>query len=115
VPVLVGIGLAGGLFSALFGVGGGLVLVPLLILFAGFDGHEATATSLAVIAFTAIVGAATYGALGEVDWGHAALVGLPAVAGTIVGTTLQQRIASRTLLYLFSAFILAVAVALLVE
>src|SRR5918992_950579 len=114
-PILVGIGLAGGFFSALFGVGGGLVVVPLLILFAGFGGREATATSLAVIAFTAVVGAATYGGLGEVEWGDAAVVGLPAVAGTLVGTTLQQRVGSRTLLYLFATFILAVAVALFLE
>jgi uncharacterized membrane protein YfcA len=105
-PVLVGIGLAGGFFSALFGVGGGLVIVPLLILFAGFRGHSATATSLAVIAFTAV---------GEVEWRDAAIVGLPAVAGTLIGTTLQQRIASRTLLYLFAAFMAAVAVVLFLE
>jgi uncharacterized membrane protein YfcA len=114
-PVLVGIGLAGGFFSALFGVGGGLVIVPLLILFAGFRGHSATATSLAVIAFTAVVGVAAYGILGEVEWRDAAIVGLPAVAGTLIGTTLQQRIASRTLLYLFAAFMAAVAVVLFLE
>jgi uncharacterized protein len=114
-PVLVAIGLACGLFSALFGVGGGLIVVPLLIVLVGFGSHEATATSLAVILFTAIVGAATFGGLGEVEWGEAAVVGLPAMAGTLVGTALQQRIASRTLLYLFAAFILGVAVALFLE
>jgi uncharacterized membrane protein YfcA len=114
-PVLVGIGLVGGLFSALFGVGGGLVVVPLLILFAGFDGHEATATSLAVIAFTAAVGVVVYGVLGEVHWRDAALVGLPAVAGTVLGTALQQRVASRTLLYLFAGFIVVVAVVLFLK
>ena len=114
-PVLVAIGLAGGLFSALFGVGGGLIVVPLLILAAGFGGHAATGTSLAVIAFTAVVGAATFGALGEVVWRDAALVGIPAVGGTVIGTALQQRIASRTLLYLFAAFIVAVAVLLVFE
>jgi uncharacterized protein len=114
-PVLAAIGLAGGLFSALFGVGGGLVVVPLLILFARFGGHEATGTSLAVIAFTAAIGAATYGGLGEVEWGKAAVVGLPAVVGTLAGTALQQRLTSRALLYLFAAFILGVAIALFLE
>jgi uncharacterized protein len=114
-PILVGIGLTGGFFSALFGVGGGLVIVPLLILFAGFDGHEATATSLAVIAFTAVVGATTYGVLGEVAWRDAAIVGLPAIAGAVIGTALQQRVASRTLLYFFAAFIVAVAIVLFLE
>lgn len=114
-PVFVAIGLVGGLFSALFGVGGGLVVVPLLVLFAAFDGHEASATSLAVIGFTAVVGAATFGVAGEVDWGNAAVVGVPAVAGTLLGTALQQRIGSRLLLYLFAGFIFAVAVALFFE
>ena len=114
-PVLVGIGLAGGFFSALFGVGGGLVIVPLLVLTARFDAHEATATSLAVIAFTAVVGTATYGALGEVEWGDAAAVGLPAVLGTLAATAIQQRVSSRTLLLLFAAFLVAVAVVLFLE
>jgi uncharacterized protein len=114
-PVLAGIGIAGGLFSALFGVGGGLIIVPLLILLAGFEPHEATGTSLAIIAFTAVAGAATFGGLGEVAWTEAAVVGIPAVAGTFLGTALQQRLASRTLLHLFAAFILAVAVALFLE
>jgi uncharacterized membrane protein YfcA len=115
VPVVVGIGLAGGFFSALFGVGGGLVVVPLLILLAGFGGHTATATSLAVIGFTAVVGAAAYGVFGEVEWRDAAIVGLPAVAGTVAGTALQQRVASRMLLYLFAAFMIGVAVVLVLE
>lgn len=114
-PVVVGIGLAGGFFSALFGVGGGLVVVPLLILLAGFSGHAATATSLAVIAFTAVVGVASYGVLGEVEWRDAAIVGLPAVVGTVAGTALQQRVASRMLLYLFAAFMVGMAVVLILE
>jgi hypothetical protein len=114
-PVLAGIGLATGLFSAVFGVGGGLIVVPLLILLAGFEPHEATGTSLAVIGFTAIVGAATFGSLGEVAWKEAAIVGIPAVAGTLVGTAIQQRLASRLLLYLFAAFIVAVAIVLFLE
>jgi uncharacterized protein len=114
-PVFVAIGLVGGLFSALFGVGGGIVVVPLLILFGGFDGHEATGTSLVVIGFTAVVGAAAFGSAGEVDWGNAAVVGVPAVAGTVLGTALQQRISSRILLYLFAGFIFAVAVALFLK
>jgi uncharacterized membrane protein YfcA len=109
------IGLVGGLFSALFGVGGGIVVVPLLILLVGFGGRSATATSLAVIAFTAVVGAATYGGLGEVEWAEAAVVGIPAVAGTVLGTALQQRIASRTLLYLFAALLVATSAALFLE
>lgn len=114
-PVLAGIGLVAGFFSALFGVGGGIVVVPLLILLAGFESKPATATSLAVIGFTAVFGTAAYGALGEVHWGDAALIGLPAVVGTVAGSWLQQRVASRTLLVLFAVFIGAVAIRLVLE
>jgi uncharacterized protein len=113
--VLGGIGLAAGFFSALFGVGGGLIVVPLLILLAGFESHEATGTSLAVIGFTAVVGAAAFASIGEVHWRDAAVVGIPAMAGALVGTWLQQRVNSRLLAYLFAVFVLAVAVALFLE
>jgi uncharacterized protein len=113
--VLGGIGLAAGFFSALFGVGGGLIVVPLLILLAGFESHEATGTSLAVIGFTAVVGATAFASIGEVHWRDAAVVGIPAMAGALLGTWLQQRVNSRLLSYLFAAFVLAVAVALFLE
>lgn len=113
-PALVGIGLAAGFFSALFGVGGGIIVVPLLIL-AGLAAKEATATSLAVIGFTAVFGVVAFTALGHVDWDGAALVGLPAMAGTILGTWAQQRISSRLLVVLFALFIIAVAIELFVS
>jgi uncharacterized protein len=113
--VLGGIGLVGGFFSALFGVGGGLIVVPLLIMFAGFGSHAATGTSLVVIGFTAAVGAAVFASIGEVHWREAAVVGIPAMGGALVGTWLQQHVNSRLLAYLFALFVLAVAVALFFE
>ena len=114
-PALVGIGLAGGFFSALFGVGGGIVVVPLLVAVAGFEAKVATGTSLAVIGFTALFGASAFWALDEVSWGDAALVGLPAMVGTLAGTWLQQRVSSRAVVLAFAAFLVAVAVRLLAE
>ena len=113
--MLPGIGLVGGFFSALFGVGGGIVVVPLLILLAGFDGKLATGTSLAAIGLTAAFGAAAFSALGEVDWRDAAIVGLPAMAGTLAGTWAQQRVSSDRLVVGFALFLLVVAVRLFVE
>lgn len=110
-----GIGLASGFFSALFGVGGGTIIVPLLILLAAFTASEATATSLAAIVLTALFGMAAYGALGEVDWDSAALVGFPAMAGTFVGTWLQRRVPARSLTLSFSALLVAIAVRLFFE
>ncbi len=110
--VLVGIGVASGFFSALFGVGGGLVVVPLLVLLAGFAAHEATGTSLAIIALTAVFGAVGFSAVGEVDWGYAVLVGLPAMAGTLFAVWLQQRVSARALVLLFALFLVVMAVVL---
>jgi uncharacterized protein len=114
ISVLAGIGAAGGFFGALFGVGGGIIVVPLLIVLAGLGGREATATSLAVIGFTAVFAVVAFSALGEVSWSDAALVGLPAMLGTVAGTWLQQRISPRRLVFLFSGLLVAVAIRLLV-
>jgi len=107
------IGVTGGLFGALFGVGGGIVLVPLLLV-VGFGQRQASATSLAAILVASVVGAATYALHGEVRPGAAALVGLPAVAGVLLGTDLQQRISVQWLAYLFALLLAAVGIRLLV-
>lgn len=107
---LAAIGLVGGLFSSLFGVGGGIVIVPLLVLLAGFVPREAAATSLGAILVTALAGAAVYALHGEVRVGYAALVGLPAVAGALAGAAWQQRLSSARLAYAFGALLAAVGV-----
>ena len=110
---LVAIGLAVGVFSALFGVGGGIIAVPLLILFVHFGEREATATSLGVIAITALAGVVVFGLRGEVQPEYAALVGVPATAGALLGTSLQQRITTATIAYGFAALLVVVGVWLL--
>jgi uncharacterized membrane protein YfcA len=111
---LVVIGLLAGFFSALFGVGGGIVVVPLLILLARYDERPAMATSLAAIGLIALVGAVTYGFHGELKAGAAAVVGIPAAFGAVGGTWLQQRLTSRTLSLAFAALLAAIAVWLLI-
>lgn len=111
---LVLIGLVAGLFSALFGVGGGIVVVPLLILMLGFESRVATGTSLAAIGITALAGTILYAFEGHVDVAHAALVGLPAAAGAIVGTGVQQRVSGRNLTLAFAGVLVVLAVWLLV-
>jgi uncharacterized membrane protein YfcA len=105
---LVFIGLVAGLFSALFGVGGGIVAVPLLIMLARFPERVATATSLGAIGITALAGVAVYAVRGDVDVRYAALVGIPAVGGALVGTTAQQRITTTTLTYGFAALLVGI-------
>jgi len=111
---LVAIGLAAGLFSALFGVGGGIVVVPLLILLGRYSERPAMATSLAAIGLIALVGTVTYALHGEVKPGAAAVVGIPATVGAVFGASLQQRLTSRTLSLAFAALLAAIAVWLLV-
>lgn len=108
------IGLVAGFFSALFGVGGGIVMVPLLILLIRFPERAAMATSLAAIGVIASVGVISYGVRGEVNVGAAAVVGLPAAVGAIVGTGIQQRVTGRALGLGFAAFLVVVGVLLLV-
>ena len=89
------IGTLAGLFSGLFGVGGGTVIVPLLVLWLGYDERAATGTSLAAIVFIAGFAAATQGLYGNVHVLDAVLIGAPAVGGVLIGTWLQQRLQLR--------------------
>jgi uncharacterized protein len=107
---LVLIGLVAGFFSALFGVGGGVVIVPLLLLLCSWRAHTATATSLAAIGVTAVSGVIAYAFHGDVRLGYAALVGVPAAFSVAGATALQQRIKTRTVELLFAAFLVGVAV-----
>jgi hypothetical protein len=111
---LVLIGLAAGFFGALFGVGGGIVMVPLLILLAAYPERSAMATSLAAIGLIAAEGVIFFAFHGEVEPGYAALVGIPATVGVLAGTSLQQRLATRTLTLAFAVVLVAIAVRLIV-
>ena len=105
---LVAIGLVAGLFSALFGIGGGIVAVPLLIIVVRLPERVATATSLGAIGITAVAGVTVYALRGDVNVGYAALVGIPAAVGALAGTTLQQRITTTTLTYGFALLLAAI-------
>ncbi len=108
------IGLVAGVFSAVFGVGGGIIVVPLLVAFAAFPMHPATATSLGAILLTATAGVVLYALRGEVRPEYAALVGLPAMAGALAGTQLQQRLSGRLLTFAFALALSAIGVWLIV-
>ncbi len=105
---------AAGAFSGLFGVGGGTIIVPLLILWLGYEEREATGTSLAAISAIAAFGAAAHGAYGNVDPLKALLIGLPAVGGILAGTALQQRIPERVVAGVFAALLVLSAAALVI-
>ncbi|HLH14986.1 MAG TPA: sulfite exporter TauE/SafE family protein, partial [Solirubrobacteraceae bacterium] len=111
-PKLMAIGTLAGLFSGLFGVGGGSVIVPLLVLWLGYEQRAATATSLAAIAFIAALGAAVQAAYGNVRPLDALLVGVPALLGVLIGTRLQQLLPQRVIALLFALVLVASAVEL---
>ena len=108
------VGTLAGLFSGLFGVGGGAVIVPLLVLWLGFGARAATGTSLAAIVVIALTAVLTHGAYGTVDVAAAALVGVPAIAGVVIGTWLQQRVPARSISLVLAAILAGAAVQLLV-
>lgn len=109
------IGTLAGLFSGLFGVGGGSVIVPLLMLWLGYEERTATATSLAAIVFIAAYAAGVQGIYGNVHLLDAALIGVPAVAGVLGGAWLAQRLPARAIALSFSAILIASAVELVVR
>ncbi len=112
---LILIGLAAGFFSALFGVGGGVVIVPLLLLVARWDMRSAAATSLAAIGITATAGVVIYAIHGELQADYAALLGVPAAIGAVGGATLQQRVNTRTLSFGFALLLLGIAIRMFLQ
>jgi uncharacterized membrane protein YfcA len=109
---LAAIAAGAGVFSGLFGVGGGTVMVPLFILWLGYEEREATGTSLAAIVIIAGAAVVVQLAYGNVHVGKGLLVGIPAVGGVVAGTWLQQRVPRRQLQVLFALLLLGSAVKL---
>lgn len=84
-------------------------MVPLLVLWLGYGAREATGTSLAAIIFIAAFAAATQGIYGNVHVLDAVLIGVPAIGGVLLGTSLQQRLPTRSISLLFAVVLVASA------
>lgn len=109
------IGTAAGAFSGMFGVGGGTVIVPLLILWLGFGERLATGTSLAAIILIALLAATVQGAYGNVEPLKALVVAVPALGGVAAGAALQQRLPERSISLIFAALLLVIAAQLAIS
>jgi uncharacterized protein len=109
----IGIGLVAGIMSGLLGVGGGIVMVPLLVLVARLRPQEAHATSLAAIVPIATVGAARFAIAGTIDYTVAALLGAGSLVGAPIGARLLARSGEASLKILFGALLVAVAIQML--
>lgn len=108
-PRLLAIGLGGGVLSGLLGVGGGIVMVPLLVLWARYAQREAHAVSLGAIIPISVAGIATYGVAGEVRWWQALGLAVGAVVGARIGAGFLARIDERLLKIVFGTFLVGVA------
>ena len=103
------IGLLGGIASGFFGVGGGVIFVPLLVLFRRMDIHTAIGTSLAVIVPTALAAALRNTSAGTVDWKIVLPVTLFAIAGAWAGSNFSLRLDALLLKRIFAFFLLVMA------
>ena len=112
---LTAIGGAGGVLSGLLGVGGGVIMVPLLVLWAGYRQREAHALSLGAIIPISLAGVATYGVAGKVRIGYAIALAIGASVGARVGAGLLARVQERPLKIVFGCFLGVVSILLLVR
>ncbi len=109
--LFIALGLGAGVLSGVFGIGGGLVIVPALIYFAGFPQHRATGTSLAVLLPPIGIGAFwEYYRHGNVDVRAAMIIATSVLAGGWFGAVLANRISGPYLRLAFSVFVCTVGV-----
>lgn len=107
--LIIGSGLLAGLMSGLLGVGGGIVMVPLLVMFASLSQHQAHATSLAAVVVIGLVGGATFASDGEVDVAVAALLALGSIVGAPLGARVMAGLSAPRLQGAFGVLMMIVA------
>lgn len=115
VPRCIGVGVVAGFLSGLFGVGGGILIVPALVLVLGFDQRMAHGTSLAAVLPIGIASLTSYALENKVDWHVGAWLALGAVGGAVVGTYFLHRLPHDALAIAFGVLLLATAIRLLVD
>jgi uncharacterized membrane protein YfcA len=110
---LAAIATGAGAFSGLFGVGGGTIIVPLLVLWLGYGHKEATGTSLTAIIVIGMLAATTQAIYGNVDFWLGIAIGVPGVVGVLAGTALQQRLSERAVAAVFVVLLVGSAAVLI--
>ncbi|WP_125133157.1 sulfite exporter TauE/SafE family protein [Microbacterium sp. 10M-3C3] len=108
---LILLGLVAGYLSGLFGVGGGIIVVPALLIL-GYDQRRAAGTSVAAILPTSVVGTISYALTGHIDWIAGIALAVGAIAGAQIGTFLLARLSRRALFWSFLVFLVFSAVSL---
>ena len=102
-----------GIFAALFGVGGGLLMVPFIVLVLDEGQHVAEGTSLLVMIATALVGAIAHTRRGYVDWTGAGVVGVAGIAGAVGGALLALGTSGEVLRKAFGVVLVLVGLRLI--
>jgi len=102
-------GVAAGVLSGLFGVGGGAIFVPALVLIFGVAQLDAEGTSLLAMIPVALLGAVTQSRSGLVAWRPALVIGLTAGVGVLAGSVLAEHVSQAELRRIFAVFLLFVA------
>ena len=106
------IGIAAGTIGGGLGVGGGIILVPLLV-FVGLDRHRAHATSLAAIVLIAAAGAISFGVSGEINLGLGVTIGIGGILGSVIGASVMHRVSPRALTLVFAVVLLVAGIRLI--
>lgn len=104
-----------GITSSLFGVGGGVLMVPAMIILFRFPPHIATATSMLVIFFSAVIGSFTNVLNGHVNWLYAIMLAPGAWAGGKLGAIAASRMKGKTIVVLLRVLILGIAIQMIGE
>lgn len=113
---LVLIGILAGILSGLVGVGGGVIMVPLLVLLLGFSQHQAQGTSLAVLVVpVTAVAVFTYYKEGYIDWRYAAIIAIFFVIGGFFGSKIAIGLDQKMLKKIFGVILLLIAGKMLLE
>lgn len=106
------IGLLAGTMGGGLGVGGGIILVPLLVA-VGFDRHRAHATSLSAIVLIAVAGSISFGISGEIDVALGATIGIGGILGSVIGASVMHRVSPRALTIVFAIVLLVAGIRLI--
>ena len=109
-PRAIALGLTAGIVGGLFGVGGGVIVVPGLVLGLGFNQHRASGTSVATIVASAGAALITFAGDGSVNWAAAAIITTGAVAGAAIGTRILHRIPAAALRRAFAVVLVVAAI-----
>ncbi|TMK79564.1 MAG: sulfite exporter TauE/SafE family protein [Actinobacteria bacterium] len=109
IALAVALGLLAGVLAGLYGVGGGVLFVPTLVIVFGLDQVDAEATSLLAILPTVAAGAWRQHRYGNIRWRAAAVVGFASIVGVELGVLAAKGLPEHTLQRLFGLLVLVVA------